>query len=158
MNTKNILIVVAIVLSVGLAIVIFLSFQVVRDTESAIKNPSSIPSGQKPLEKTSIYGLDLPLGEKKVVHVYGKESPKEGEPSTPIPQNHIKTYELEKAELSTGVQPEQAPSMAAVESQSFPQGSGSLPVTSGAAGSTQNSLNPTPEQIRDLQKKGILIF
>ncbi|GEM_PF-5319586 len=158
MNTKNILIVVAIVLCVGLAIVMFLSFQIVNDTGSAVKNPFLPFPVQKNEEKASIYGLDLPLGEKKVVHVYGKENPKEGEPSTPIPQNHIKTYELEKAELSTGVQPEQAPSLAAAESQSTPQSSTPASVTGGATGPTQNGLNPTPEQIRDLQKKGIVIF
>lgn len=156
MNTKNILIVVAIVLCVGLAIVIFLSFQVVRDTESSVKKPSLPSSIQKSQEKTSIYGLDLPVGEKKVIHVYGKENPEEGEQSTPIPQNHIKTYELEKAELATGVQSERAPTLTAEERQA--QASGALPVSSGySTGQTQNTLI-NPEQIRDLQKKGILIF
>lgn len=156
MNTKNILIVVAIVLCVGLAIVIFLSFQVVRDTESAIKNPPLPSSVQESQDKASIYGLDIPLGEKKVIHVYGKENPKEGEPSTPIPQNHIKTYELEKAELATGVQSERAPALTAEERQA--QDLGALPVSSGGTTTkTQNALI-NPEQIRDLQKKGILIF
>lgn len=159
MNTKNILIVVAVVLGVGLAIVIFLSFQVVHDTESAVKKSSMPSSDQKAQEKTSIYGLDLPLGEKKVVHVYGKENPKEGEPSTPIPKNHIKNYELEKAELATGLQSQQMPAATVEES---PISSSSPTVSQGSGsetGSTQNNnVEATKEQIRDLDKKGIGIF
>jgi uncharacterized lipoprotein YajG len=160
MDKKNIFIIVAIVLGIGLLLIIFLSLQVVKDTKSIANIASNTSLQEQAPEKPSIYDLDIATTQKREVRVLPKVDEK-NKIVTIVPKQNIKTFEQEQAELSAGIQQDYNSSEHTITAGTSNAGadlSQSQEGTSAPESENSEKLNPTDKDVQDLHRRGIVIF
>ncbi|MEW6009167.1 MAG: hypothetical protein AB1629_06005 [Candidatus Omnitrophota bacterium] len=160
-NKSKIFITVSFFLIIGLVLAIFLSFQVMQDTKPSIK-PEEIlpPNKEEPVKQPSIYDVEIPFSSTGTLPESVVSKPEENKIDKKRPTgtlSNVKTFEQEQAELSAGLQDKYDSSPTQPSPSDLP--------TATEASDTQESVSteikvnqPNEEQIRDLQKKGIIIF
>ncbi len=163
-NKSKIFVTVSIFLLVGLVLAIFLSFQVMQDAKTSAPSEVNLPQNELKSEKPpSIYDLEIPFSSAPLQSLFPQPEEKIIEKKKAVGTvSNVKTLEQEQAELSAGLQDKQDDS-SLIQAPTSSDSLGS-PATAGSSDTQEsasaeikvNKLNE--EQIRDLQKKGIIIF
>lgn len=161
---SKIFITVSFFLLIGLVLAVFLSFQVMQDTKTSVLPPEeSIPQSKVDTAKPpSIYDIEIPFSSAPTEIAVPKQEEKIIEKKKAMGTvSNVKTIEQEQAELSAGLQDKYDSSLESAPTSAATISRGSTDSTSdtGDLESSATKVNqPNEEQIRDLQKKGIIIF
>jgi cytoskeletal protein RodZ len=163
-SKKNTFFIVAFLLAFGLVVTIILSFQVMKDTKSAVApEPAKLPDSQTTGSQASIYDINIPFSSGPLVPATEEAQPKEvataKKKPKPIQPEQIKTYQQEQAELSAGLQPDYSATASTDPSVSqLPSEPASASPAPEETLDTTKYPQPTKEDIQDIQRKGLIIF